>query len=363
MKGIIKWTSGITLAIVMSLGIFSCENLDTFADLGWQPEILGPVVNTNVNYYDFEDLINSQKDYTVNAGSIPGADPGTQLPFMPAFGPLPKFPSEYLNLFEYASLVQIDSLNATITFENVFPVPIGQGTRIVIRDSINPSIVVLDHEIDRDVPADSLYTIQILEEDLTITTTLELFVDDFQSPGSTEPVTFEEEELIIQLKIEFIKVDYAEVNPNIYYEITDTLGFDIGTIEETDYAAYSGNLFMFVTNSFPTAIDLELIFQDENNNPIDTLFTEDPFNGLYTIDAGEVNTSTGVVISPVESDKVTLLNIDEDIESISKAKFIAVRAAFKTGPTPPESYIIDEESTFNLLITADIAIDPSKVQQ
>lgn len=366
MKGIIKWTSGITLALVMSLGIYSCENLDTFAELGWKPEILGPIVNTNVNYYDFEELINSRKEYTVNAGSMPEeyANPPFPLPFIPPFGPMEKFESQYLNIFTYANKVKIDSLDATISFVNTFPIPIGAGTRIVMRDSVDTNKVVLDHTIERDVESGDSYDIELVNADQhEITSTLELYVDDFQSPGTDGPAKFNNEELIITLTVEFLKIDYAEIKPNIVYQISDTVAFDIGTIDTSDYAAYSGNLFMFVENSFPTSIDLELILQDELNNPIDTFFTDDPFNGLYTIEAGAVNQSTGEVISGVESEKVTLLDLDNDIESISSAKFIAVRAVLRTGPNPPEFYVMNENSTFNLLITADIAIDPSKVQQ
>ncbi len=355
--------SVIALAAVVSFA--ACEDLDTLSDYGWKPEYLGPVVNSNVNYFDLDDLVTTSTDYEVTAGSledvIPGAVEGATFPFIPAIPKLAKFDSEYFNFFEFAQTIGVDTLDATISFNNIFPFPMGAETRIVIRDSADPSNVLIDHSVTRDVPFGDSYEFNIQLSDVLISSTTEIFVVDFNSPGTQSQATFSSDVFSIKLTMNILDLNRVDLNPEISYELLDTAEFDIGDIDTTSYAAYDGFLYMFMTNSFPTSLDVQITLINDAGD-VEYVFFSDREDSTYVIDAGVVDEETGEVISEVESGKVQLVNIQEDLEAIDRGTWMVVRAVLKTGPNPPTKYVLTDMSEMHMLITADIAIDPSKIE-
>lgn len=351
----------------------SCE-LDPLKELGIEPTILGPIVKTTIDYYDFEDITFGETDYEIGISASEFGDfiPNQAFTFpvpIPAFGPIPEaFPSEYLQFSDFVNRVEVDTASVLLSFNNTFPFPIGAGTRIVVRDSLDISNIVTDHAIERDVANGERYEFRVLASDLAVSNTLEIFVIGFQSPGTgAELVQLNAaDELSINIAVEILVINFAEVLPDVLYEIESVSDWEID-IESSDVAAYKGKLFMFVDNGFPTAVDLKIEILDDNDIVTHAFFTDtDSTNtdSTFSIRAAETD-GNGDVISKTSSGRVTLFNFDsegDNFENLTRGSKIRVRGRFQTPTGPDPSYRITESSAVDLQITANLSIDVSEIE-
>ena len=354
------------LLILLVFALAGCK-VDELKDLGIKPNILGPVVKTTIDYEDFEDLTFGQTQYEIGANTnlsdtLPDQAFQTAVIIPPFKLEGQKFPSEFLELGEYAERILIDTANIVISFENTFPFPIGADTRIVIRDEADTSNIVVDHAVREDVPSGESYFFSVKPSDLLISNTLEIFVIDFQSPGTNEPTQVDEDaELAITIEVKILVIDRAEILPNKQYEIENVSDFEID-IDTNDTQAYSGLLWFKLDNGFPTEVDLELEALDENDNITYKFFNDSIQNGVLSLPAGATD-GIGNVIAKTSSGWLELLNLqNEDIQKIVEARKLRIKGTFITPNGPDAIYIIDAESAVDLVITADITIDIDKVE-
>lgn len=343
--------------------IIGC-NTDELKDLGIKPNILGPVVKTTIDYTDFEDLTFGQTEYEIGANAnLSEIIQAFQTPIIiPPFGPIEEpFPSEFLELGEYAERVLIDTANIEISFLNSFPFPIGKDTRIVIRDEDDTSNVIVDHAILNDVPPDERYFFSIMPNDLLVSNTLEIFVVDFQSPGTEDTTTVDENaELSILIEVKILVIDRAEILPDKEYDIENTSDFELD-IDTNDTQAYDGILWFKLENGFPTSIDLEIEILDENDIVTFKFFSDSVRSGVLTIDAGATD-GVGNVINNTSTGWFELFNLNnQDIQLLVDGKKMRVKGKFVTPDGPDPIYIIDRESAVDLVITADLTIDVDKI--
>lgn len=370
-------TKLIALPLLMGM-IFSSCDLNQFEEYGWKPKLLGPILKTQIDYYDLEELIDIRTDYTINAGTLGDADASNDYPEneeidVDPFGPLGDFPPQYRRLFttddgrSFVISAIIEEFRATVTFNNVFPIPIGEGTKLVIRDSTDQSVVLLDHPIEREIAPGEDYQLDLtILEEKEISGTLEFFITDFNSPGG-EGVTFTGEDFIVNFAVDLIDIKLVNLVPDLSYAIESNNPFQLD-IEEGEVDAYDGSIYLWVTNAFPTQFDLRMVLLDSTASGNDAIIHEffideddlENWNGYYSIESAELDMD-GNVISPREAERVTLAHI-KDIPGVSRANQLRVTGTFSTSGAPPTQYVLTDETYIDILITTKVEIDPSKAQ-
>lgn len=323
------------------------------------------MLKTRIDFYDFDDLTFGQTDYEVRAQANLGSNiPNFGIPVpIPSFGPLSAFPSEFLQIGNFVNQVRIDTSDVTISFSNTFPFPIGAGTEIVIRDSANTSTELVRHVIPNDLASGAPFELDVQVNNLLISNTLEIFVDQFQTPGTTTPVNVNTtDELAITVTVNLLVIDFAEILPDIDYSIDVATEFSLD-LDTADFAAYTGSLFMFVDNAFPTNMNLQIALLDADSNIVFTFFEDLP-NETFQLAIGAVD-GAGNVIEPSSSGKVELFQFDDNLENIQRlnqGEIMSISASFDTpNATVAPVFILEDSSAIDLLITADIQIDPSKI--
>lgn len=341
--------------------ITSCENLDDLADLGLRPNILAPALKTEIDVYDFDKLLNQNSQYIIPFSAIADESPipinsGTTIPFFPGYdGSGVVLPSQYLNIFDIAEKIYLDTINATLSFVNTFPVSILPETRFVLRDSANQTII-FDHTIleGTKVLPNEKYIVNFIRSKEVIQSTLEFFVRDIHLDEGTN-VTFSGDDFIVNLNVKVVDIDKAELKNNVSYKDTAIHAFEINIPNPGDTSAYSGSLSIFLTNKYPAGFDLRLELLDENENFIFSIFGDSSlFLKNAPLDAG------GNVIGETTTEKINFINV-QDINNLNAVKKMRVMVELLTPPTP-ETVILNEVTTIDLLITADIKIDPSNAQ-
>ena len=330
----------------------ACENLDELSNLGLRPHILAPALKTEIDIYDFERLLTQTTEYEVAINQLPLGN--TPFPFFPKTTIPGKLPSEYLNIFEIANKIALDTLRATLSFDNIFPVPIEPNTRIVLRDSANPSKVLLNHVINRSVPSGDNYEFQLIRSSDIITSTLELYMEDL-TLGSGTNVTFNDDDIfVLKVSVDLIDLNYVELKNDVSYSDVAIHPFNINIPDAADTSAYSGSLSIFLTNKYPAGFLLQMDLLDENENTVFKVFGD---SSLF-VENAPVDPNTGVVIGETIADKLKFIKV-EDISNLNNVKKMRVGVTLKT-PSSPNKLILSEITTIDMLITADIQVDPSK---
>lgn len=339
----------------------SCENLDDLSNLGLRPNILAPALKTEIDVYDFDKLLNQNSTYIIsfseisNAFSLP-VSPGTSIPYTPEITFAAPTPSKYLSIFNIAERIFLDTVNVTLSFKNTLPVSILPDTRFVLRDSANPSKVLFSHQIPtgtKVLPGED-YLFNFISSKDVITSTLEFFVQDLHLEEGNN-VTFSGDDFIINLNVKIITIDKAELKNNVSYKDTTVSKFEINIPNPGDTSAYSGSFSIFLTNKYPAGFDLTLELLDENENFIFSVFGDSSlFLEHAPLDA------MGNVVGEKTTKKLNFLRI-EDIRNINRVKKMRILVELLTPPTP-QTVIINNVTTIDMLITADIKIDPTNAQ-
>ncbi len=333
--------------------ITSCENLDDLADLGLRPNILAPALKTEIDVYDFDKLLNQNSEYRISPSDV-GIPPGTTFPSFPGYnGDGIKLPSQYLNIFDIAEKIYLDTINATLSFTNTFPVSILPHTRFVLRDSANPNTILFNDSIPtgtKVLPGET-YTVNFVRSKEIVQSTLEFFVQDLHLEEGNN-VTFSGEDFVINLNVKVVDIDKVELKNNVTYNDTTISDFNINIPNPGDTSAYSGSLSIFLTNKYPAGFDLRLELLDENENFIFSVFGDSSlFLENAPLDAG------GNVVGEKTTEKLNFIRV-EDISNLNLVKKMRVMVKLIT-PNTPKTIILDEVSAIDLLITANIKIDPS----
>lgn len=337
--------ANIFLYTILILLIFSCKPIDP-EKIDWRPEVLAPILKSNLEIYDFEDLIFTGTEYKAEAGDlqIPEYVPNIPIPVVPPINGIP-LPPDYLKLSDFFNLIVVDSAAINLNFNNVFPIPIGKDTRMTIRDSITKELIS-EHLFIRDVPAGENYSFDFLIFDKQISQTIEVAIEEFNSPGG-QNVTFDNETLVINVLIQFVKLDRVEVLNDITY--SDTSFSDINLNLNGSSNPYNGSLSLFLDNNFPSEFKIRLDLYDDNENFIFSFFGEDGVR----VESGVVD-ATGNVIENTKFELLEFVNTD-DIPLIESASQIRIIADFSTGSTPNIN-IINERSYIELIISGDVEV-------
>lgn len=332
----------------------SCEDLDELADLGLRPHILAPVLKTEIDIYDFEKLLTQTTDYEISMGNIPFPT-GVNIPVFPGFGPSPELPAEYLNIFDIANEIVLEELIATISFNNTFPTAILEGTTIILKDSTNGN-EILTHvlPVGTKVQPGETYSIPVNKEDISISSTIAISMDKLTLDQGTN-VTFSNEDFVVIVDVELIDLDYVNLKNNVSYEDIAIQAFDLNISDAADTSAYSGSLSIFLTNKYPAGFNLKMDLLDENNQTVFKIFGD---SSLY-VEHAPLD-ANGNVIGETIAEKIDFISV-EDISNLNTVKNMRIEVVLNT-PSAPNQLILSEITTIDMLVTADIKIDPSKTE-
>lgn len=321
-------------------GMFTACSLNNAQEvtLDWQPEILAPLVKGNLGVLQQPDIQNVSFSLTVPASSL-GLDTFTgTVPLVPAFGPIDSIQREYSitdasNNLIFES-VEIDSVEATASFTNPFPVPLSSGMRIIFRNK-GASTNLITHTLNQDIAPNASYSLTELALNVTLQSNLEIALENVQSPGgnNVDFSTIGDLVLDVQLRISEVKAILIAPNVSTSFETLDNFDLGLGTEAEN----LEGNLILKHDNQTPVNIAVQAYFlADDKTTIVDSLFqTPSPINAKST--------------SSVTVSSTSLLN------NLRNTKFIRFVTSFNTNGFT-NSVRIDESNNYAFQIIADVKV-------
>ncbi|NNC94551.1 MAG: hypothetical protein HKN92_03245 [Chitinophagales bacterium] len=276
--------------LVLSLALFlvSCQK-----DLDWTPSVLGPIVYTKANVKDLSDLKDKRATYYLPSFDLgfPENVPVTVPPlYIERLGP------QTINISDYFIDVTIDTANITTSISNPFPIPIGAGTKVVMRDAedTTQSSVIYDFMIDEDIPAGGQFSSITIFENSVVTSTVYLYLEDFQSPGDTN-VIFTSEPAEFSMEIGFLSIENIRILTDQELKVEQTMNMSLSN--SSDSTLESGMLHIYLDNELPVNMAFQMYFMDQN----DVGIIDSMFDGKANVIAGTTDPVTGSKITSTEA--------------------------------------------------------------
>jgi len=326
--------------VVLLGGIISACNLENAQEitLDWEPEILAPLVKGDLGILQQPSIDNIDFSIAIPASSL-GLDIYTGIvPLVPAFGPIDTIQRNYTvtdntNNIIFES-VEIDSVTANVSFTNPFPVSLSAGMRIIFRNQ-GTTTGLITHVTTRDVGPNETYTFQERALNLTLSTNLEIALENVQSPGGTNLNFNNLSDLTMDINLQISPVNAIVFAPNVSASFETTDNFDLGLGNEAENL--EGNLILKHNNQTPVNLTVQAYFlADDQTTIIDSLFQIPS-----PISAGDTATVT------VSSS--SLLN------SLRNTKFIRFNTGFNTNGFT-NSVRIDGSTQYDFQIIADVKV-------
>ncbi len=280
----------------------------------FHPEWLAPIANTSVT---LETL--SLLDSTQFTRKIPSLDLGfpTGITFnVPAlyFSHLGPYP---LVISDWIKEIQVHSLDLTIALTNSFPIKIGAGTLIVIRntaDTLNNQNIISQHVMANDILPGETFTFNVILNDQVINDSVFFYLDKFNSPAKNN-VTFTNSPTFIKVSLNILSVDQIEFYHDKTKSIHDTSAFSFNsktTTQAVDDSTIEGKLMVYLDNAFPVNSVFQVYFLDDTRRiVIDSLFENAINLSAATTDLkgspiSIQHSAESVVISTLHSQKIKL---------------------------------------------------------
>ncbi|OJJ16164.1 hypothetical protein BKI52_35955 [marine bacterium AO1-C] len=327
--------------MIVSLGgIISACNLNNAQDitLDWEPEIFAPLIKGDLGVLQQPNIQNVDFSIAVPASSL-GLDIYSGIvPIVPAFGPIDTIQRDYTvtdstNNIVFES-VEIDTVTANVSFTNPFPVALSAGMRIIFRNQ-GATTNLITHVTTRDVGPNETYSFQEQALNLTLNASLEIALENVQSPGGTNLDFNNLSDLTINISLQISPVNAIVFAPNVSASFETTDNFDLGLGDEAENL--EGNLILKHNNQTPVNLSVQAYFlADDQTTVIDSLFQVPS-----PISAGDTATVT------VSS--TSLLN------SLRNAKFIRFNTGFNTNGFT-NSVRIDGSTQYDFQIIADVKV-------
>jgi hypothetical protein len=256
-------------------------------------------------------------------------------------------------LSDWIHSVEFDTLQLKLTFNNVFPIAVGAGTRFSFRNSAgtgNPSNVIYEHVVPADIAPGQPYSFEVKVVNNSIGESLYMYLEQFTSPGGNS-VTFSSAPSKMQLEVGIIDIKKVELNVGKSTVELDTVDVDFGDEElntgQVDTSSY-GTLNFFFDHALPIHMNAQIYFLDPLNGQIlDSLLTP-PFalNGCQTNAAGDPLN--------VNSSKNSLFISTARINKIRKSNKAVVSFKMNTNGYPGPYVQMSDKTYLKLQITGDL---------
>lgn len=317
------------------------------------PEWLAPIAKTTVS---LETL--SLLDSTQFTRKIPSLDLGfpsgitLDLPalYFSHLGPYP------LAVSDWIKEVHVQTFDLTISITNSFPITIGAGTVITIRndnDTINNQNIVSQTPLLNDILPGRTFTFNIKLNDRIIDDTVFFYLDQFNSPAKNN-VTFTNSPATITVGLNILSVELIKFYADRSKSIRDTSEFSIKKNTNThpiDDSTIEGKLIVYIDNAFPLNSNFQVYFLDgSKRNVIDSLFDQ----GIYlqaatTDDNGSPTSITHSIDSVIIS--------SGHLQKIKQAKFAVSSLEMNTINNKSIEISANKQTYLDIQIVGDLKMN------
>ncbi len=342
------------LLFILLVSIFGCKKLDHLNPLlPTNSEWLVPIANGTASLGTLSLL-----DSTNFKRNIPAPDLGFPIGVninVPAFtynhlGPYPIVVSDWVKE------IHVHTLAVSLSLTNSFPIIIGAGTTITIRngaDTLNTQNIITQQPISNDVLPGETFSINFQLSDKVIEDTVFLYLDNFNSSAQNN-VTFTNNSSQIVIGLNVIAVDEVKFYTDRTKSIRDTSDFEItnqsstSTIEDSTIA---GHLKIFMDNALPLNAGFQIYFLDASKrNVIDSLFdTQIILQGAQTNSAG----SPLEVTHSIDSIKISAAHLSK----IKQSKYAVTVLDMNTFNSALPFVTANNETYLNIQITGDLKMN------
>lgn len=267
-----------------------------------------PLVKGDVSMQQIADVQHVELAADLAPDSI-GFPSGTYTDVPPiALPPLGPFPVEVAD-FLYDIEAEVTDLVVTVT--NNFPVPMGAGTSIELRnapDRTDPATLLFDATFSSDLQPGQTFTATLSNEHVLVRDVLYIYVVGFNSPGGHN-VTFSNASVPITLTMDIRSVDRVRIRTHEAFTTTDTFDIRIGDDLDGHTDAATGHVTVYADNGLPINSDVQLYFFDGAGVLLDSLF-HDTFNipgGQTDVNGHTTSISSVNDTVPVNADRLERL--------------------------------------------------------
>ena len=284
-------------------GDFSINSLSQLKNLDYQIEIPAYSIGQPVNI-----LVSS---------------PGIKIAHV---GPFP------VQITDWLHRVDIDTLAFSGTVNNFFPIPIGAGTIVTMRNTRDTiaSNIVGSAVIDTTVMPGETFSFDILVANKTLGDSVYFFLDSFNSPPYNN-VLFTSKPAQLNIRLKVITAGFVRIYTGKTFSSIDTAEFSVGdddissrTNGSLTDTSVSGIINIFTDNGLPANVRSQLYFLNESKTQIlDSLFIPTlSIGGGLTDNAGN-NTSINST-----STKVSVTR--KKLDNLKLSKYMVSRFDFNT---------------------------------
>lgn len=287
---------------------------------GWEPNYYGPIAKSEVFIEDvskLEDLIFEQ--------DVPVQDINSQFQgeydSVPAFSLNRKVGPYEFEISEIFRKIAADSLVFRISYKNVFPIDLAEGTVLSFRNKSDTSQEIFRHRIEEDIEPGEEFSIERIVTDKVVDNNINFYLENFTSNGSDDPVDFGQGlEATFVFELIFLKIAELEIETGQEYVLQDTTDFNYE--ERSGEGSAEGELYVFFENKFPLEFSAQLYLLDENRRLQDSLFESRINLGSPALvkegNLGRIPQSESAVLS---IDTVKL--VDENLRALKNAEYIS----------------------------------------
>jgi len=253
----------LSFALSFSLLLLFLSACDNNEDLIWQPEILAPLAKGTLDISQEAVFSNVKVQYRTNSfntgNSIVSFPSNTSTDNFRAFQngtsfalTVPLDPSRIQN-------IQLDSLTMYGIITNPLPITLLAGMEVVLVNTGETSPIIT-HIIQRDIAPNGKYTFIERSSNVSLANTYQVYFQKASSPGSTIPITFTENSVILDYELNFAvnTVTFA-TNATSNLQIIEDFSLDFDESDEL-----TGSIALNTTNTLPFTFQIQVFFFAED---------------------------------------------------------------------------------------------------
>lgn len=261
-----------------------------------------------------------------------------------------------LQISDWLRRVDIDTLEFRGRLDNFFPIPIGAGTRVTMRNSrdTSASSVVGEMVIGQDVPPGANFGFEINVYNKTLIDSVYIYLDDFRSPPYSN-VTFSTRPSHLRISLGVVSASYLDIYTGKRFTSSDTTEFSAGSDDNPNQSPINdtsvrGQVNVFCDNGLPVGIRGQIYFLDGSRTRVlDSMFASDLFIG-----PGQTNAAGATTVTNSTTQRVTVS--DRKLEAIKAARFIVTRFIVSSEGISAPFVGANREAALRLQFTGDLNI-------
>jgi hypothetical protein len=293
-----------------------------------------------------EDIVQAYGiNFSASAGAKEAGIPPGVYPLVPPLEILKSPPFDLVEFTDRFKIVNIATCNVTFKVKNEFPFPISKGSKLLIREGDQVLFVLeLNRQIEGD--GDSLSQTFTLEK-LRMSSTLNIILADFYTPGVMHEVTIDAQRLYYTISIHDIIIESMELTSGGNIDLNDTTDFVLrGDVVNTELKG--GTIDVFIDNELPIRFQIQGYFLGEDKKQVlDSLFD----NSIEVMPA-ETDVS-GTVLASKQSKLPIFLSPDK-VQRIKNARWFVALGRIQTIQTPSGSAFVQKGQGINITLNGDI---------